>query len=569
MSKLKKLVILGAGKASRLYPISSVIPKLLVNSGHKTVLEEILDSYNELNESLDEILVIVNKEHVKAVNVFINKMKDMPTIKVLGYNLYNGSARTINHFSDLLEGHNVIFNWSDIIPKFDNFEFDENVVYTYGNQCRYNYTDKMELSENGNVIGIYQYKSFKKLNIADSLSNEVDLADCIPNGWKTQEVKCIDIGDFDKLSKLENPISRSFNSIEIKDDIVIKTTYGTMVGVDSVSLHNDEINWYKSAENSHFKKFIPKIISTNVELADALNFKGTLTMSRVKGEPLYQYMKKLDEGTALFNYVQVCNLFVRDAEPVDVSIHTKLDDYKQEVLVKTIQRIYKVKDLHDAIFGKYQTQKIYDELINYIKMSHAYLTDTTELSKVKYTKLHGDLNFSNIFKTDDSYAVIDPRGYYGYSKGVGPIEYEQAKLLYAMSGYDNFNTDLAWAGFDITGKIEMQSLPGYEIVYKHTSQRARIHLGIIWASLSGYFINNPYKSIASLYKALDVFRDVIGDGFECRERYDGYHLFLEHSNPVEVKIKTKCPSKWLLIDEETGQKYRISNSKMDWVDEKT
>ena len=53
MSKLKKLVILGAGKASRLYPISSVIPKLLVNSGHKTVLEEILDSYNELNESLD------------------------------------------------------------------------------------------------------------------------------------------------------------------------------------------------------------------------------------------------------------------------------------------------------------------------------------------------------------------------------------------------------------------------------------------------------------------------------------------------------------------------------------
>jgi len=32
-------------------------------------------------------------------------------------------------------------------------------------------------------------------------------------------------------------------------------------------------------------------------------------------------------------------------------------------------------------------------------------------------------------------------------------------------------------------------------------------------------------------------------------------------NPVELKVITKCPSKWLLIDEETGQVYRGSENK--------
>lgn len=32
-------------------------------------------------------------------------------------------------------------------------------------------------------------------------------------------------------------------------------------------------------------------------------------------------------------------------------------------------------------------------------------------------------------------------------------------------------------------------------------------------------------------------------------------------NPVELKVITKCPSKWILIDEETGQVYRGSENK--------
>lgn len=30
----------------------------------------------------------------------------------------------------------------------------------------------------------------------------------------------------------------------------------------------------------------------------------------------------------------------------------------------------------------------------------------------------------------------------------------------------------------------------------------------------------------------------------------------ELDQPIELKVITKCPSKWILIDEETGQVYR-------------
>ena len=37
----------------------------------------------------------------------------------------------------------------------------------------------------------------------------------------------------------------------------------------------------------------------------------------------------------------------------------------------------------------------------------------------------------------------------------------------------------------------------------------------------------------------------------------------ELDQPIELKVITKCPSKWILIDEETGQVYRgTENSKV-------
>tara|TARA_Y100000814_G_C12236255_1_gene370051 strand:+ start:626 stop:811 length:186 start_codon:yes stop_codon:yes gene_type:complete len=36
---------------------------------------------------------------------------------------------------------------------------------------------------------------------------------------------------------------------------------------------------------------------------------------------------------------------------------------------------------------------------------------------------------------------------------------------------------------------------------------------------------------------------------------------IELENPIELVIKTKCPTKWIIEDLETGQKYRANGKK--------
>jgi hypothetical protein len=46
---------------------------------------------------------------------------------------------------------------------------------------------------------------------------------------------------------------------------------------------------------------------------------------------------------------------------------------------------------------------------------------------------------------------------------------------------------------------------------------------------------------------------------KTRELRDGTEV-QELDHPLILEIKTKCPEKWLLIDTETGEHYRGSNS---------
>ena len=58
-----------------------------------------------------------------------------------------------------------------------------------------------------------------------------------------------------------------------------------------------------------------------------------------------------------------------------------------------------------------------------------------------YDIIHGDTNFSNILINPENQDIkfIDPRGYFSSSKIFGLVDYEYAKILYGISGYDHFN----------------------------------------------------------------------------------------------------------------------------------
>jgi hypothetical protein len=62
-------------------------------------------------------------------------------------------------------------------------------------------------------------------------------------------------------------------------------------------------------------------------------------------------------------------------------------------------------------------------------------------SEYYFVPLHGDCQFNNILYNieKDDFIFIDPRGYYGNYEIYGIPEYDFAKILFALSGYDEFD----------------------------------------------------------------------------------------------------------------------------------
>jgi hypothetical protein len=100
---------------------------------------------------------------------------------------------------------------------------------------------------------------------------------------------------------------------------------------------------------------------------------------------------------------------------------------------------------------------------------------------------------------------IDPRGYFGTSLIYGPIEYDYAKVLYGISGYDKFNFN----EFNIK-RIDNESIEfeinGFyfdkKIINKYFNKVHKAYLVLIWLSLAEYNKNNIWKCLGSYYYGL-------------------------------------------------------------------
>ncbi len=131
-------------------------------------------------------------------------------------------------------------------------------------------------------------------------------------------------------------------------------------------------------------------------------------------------------------------------------------------------------------------------------------------NKFKYSLLHGDLNFSNLLihpQTKDI-KFIDPRGYFGNSTIFGPPEYDEAKILYGIMGYDNFNTNSAFQptqlnlqDLSIHFNISQYPVSNY-FLQNHFHKIHYAFLTIIWLGLAQYNKNNYWKCICSYYQGL-------------------------------------------------------------------
>lgn len=549
---MKKAVILGAGLATRLYPITHHIPKVLVNYKQHTILKNLHDIYKDLGA--DEIIVVVHSKFKDMVQAYADQ--EGLTIRIECVDESYGSAYALARLNHVLEGHNVVLNWCDIIPDFNCFGWDRNEIMTYGNECRYQFIEGGKIRNvggtGGNVVGIYQIRDWEfYMGVTyEDINKGCDGRDFVDflygNIFKQHElVNLIDLGDMPKLEKAhENrELNRSFNSVEINEDTVTKialTEQGAL-------LQKDELEWYSSLKGC---ESIPKIISKHPG--------GHFVMERIKGLPMFDHLHRLNGIERIEVIDKILDALQFKAASITVSKEQMEADFKKEFYDKVISRCESIQALIDS-FGKITNVngvKI-GRLKPMLKQALAHLVKYQ--NSRKYHVIHGDPNFSNTMMSEDGEVkFIDPRGYFGNTKIHGPRLYDEAKVLYAISGYDDFNSDALWGGMEIDANVNGAFIDIQPLIYKYEkldtfNDYHHLAVAIIWIALGGYFKNNPLKAVASYYHGMKLLTKQLRK--MGRVLQDGT-ISHDVSEPITACIITKNPGKWVLQDLETGVKYR-------------
>ncbi len=520
------LLIVAAGLGTRVSNLTfNKIPKFLISIDQFYGLFYILNYWKNYS---DNIIIILHPSYIPITEYYIKSFHQNLNIQIIPYLDSDGTAFTIQHVLknniNSFKYDKLLITWCDVYPDIhENLDIScihnnhDICIYTYGNECRY----KFDLEESriinvgstgGDIIGIYSFSNHNLLlNI--EMEKNIDIVDYLNQlgSIRSFELKKInDFGDENKISNLRsssqsNFHQRHFNQIVIKNGYLFKKA----INDQGKSIMERESNWYNTIKNNRYNNDfeipIPQIYSANrnsivMEYLDTYKTvykrlentemgEKEMIINRVLSEIGYFHnitIKRVDKDT-----------FYKDIEiEIDTKIRDRVEDIKE--IIDSIGEIKIVNNIQiDTL----------DNILNKVKNIITTYYDTN--NKYKYHYIHGDLNFSNIMiNNENKIKFIDPRGYFGKSLVYGLKEYDYAKILYAIYGYDSFQQSNFFqpVSLDSNEKSIHFIIPNLYLsdTFKNTHFK-KIHysfLVIIWLGLAQYIKNNYWKSICAYYYGL-------------------------------------------------------------------
>lgn len=181
-----------------------------------------------------------------------------------------------------------------------------------------------------------------------------------------------------------------------------------------------------------------------------------------------------------------------------------LNDLQYEMVEKLYERNKEVKPLLDSYSFLTTVNSIqlesFETLVGFLQEQLGdYLQKTNDCV---YTPIHGDCQFNNILLSPDKTSLIflDPRGYFGTSRVLGLPEYDFAKVQFALSGYDTFDS-ITIESLDISGTN--LSLPEICLDASVLENRSfvTVLLVSIWLANPHSFKDTPLKAVCSSFYA--------------------------------------------------------------------
>ena len=220
--------------------------------------------------------------------------------------------------------------------------------------------------------------------------------------------------------------------------------------------------------------------------------------------PLYRIYKSIDQTIVLPDIMEKLNIL----HSYDKRI-TSHDVYLTNLLAETRDKIYERFKVTEEIVSKYNLVKsvngvqiyAFDYIIE--SLNNRIIELVRRKKEFYFVPIHGDCQFNNVLihpKTN-RICFIDPRGYYGNMEIYGIEEYDFAKILFALSGYDNFdnsaNSDL---NIDNVSDIEIQTNI-LDVGFLNNNLETLIML-TIWLGNAHCFAKNETKAAYSYFIAM-------------------------------------------------------------------
>jgi len=517
--------IVASGQSSRLVNYTKdYLPKYLLNIDNYPALVKIVQYWGKY---ANRIFLVIHEKFDIITQFIISHFLKSYQIHIIHYNQYDGTAFTIK---SVYEKHlikqnvkNLLITWSDILPKEDlnmhYFQYKKKqknyiTIFTYGKDCRYEWSEehKIQPSSSGNIIGIY-YIQHCDFQFRKEIEKNIDIVEYLPylesNTMQNYELKdVLDFGDEQKYKTIiesQNDIEklncRSFNEIYVKQNQLCKRA----IHEKGKQVIQHEIQFYKflSKQEPHIQQLFPKVYEY-YESAYSMEYKKDY-------DNLYKFLKRNTQKKNEFIISQVLEQLqlLHKSSIKTIPRAQFLHNMKGEMYDKIIQRIQVIQPILDYFPKFKKVNSLYIEDFNTLlnKIHQFIFTYYELLEEFTYSVIHGDPNFSNILINPDNHETcfIDPRGYFSSSEIYGSIDYDYAKILYGLSGYDEFNNHHFVIDYldekEIKFKIEEIDVSNAFKEERFTTIH-KMMVVIIWLGLAEYNKNNIWKCVASYYHGL-------------------------------------------------------------------
>lgn len=508
------IIVQAGGKGTRLRTLTENKPKALVPVENLPMLFHLFRKYP------DKRFVIIADYKKEVLKEYLHCFAEVKyqVVEAYGTGTCSGIAQALDKIP---EKEPFMLIWSDLILARD-FELPEEyterkiknnragdeltqredyVGISTTFSCRWSYSDgnffEKESSEHG-VAGFFLFTDKEKLKEVPDNGELVRWMQKQRLLFKELAIAGTrEFGLIEEYEKLVQEKCRPFNRVTVMEERVIKE------GSDEQGrkLASLECAWYEKASELHIP-IIPQIYRTD-----------PLEMERINGRNIYEY------DLTYFAKKEILKKLVAALKGLHDTVHVPTDSFscKEAYFNKTFSRIHLVRDL--VPFADQRKIKINGKICRNVFFYKRELEKRLEqLSCPFFAFIHGDCTFSNMMLRDDGTPVlIDPRGYFGYTKLYGDPLYDWAKLYYSIAGnYDQFNLkrfQLTVDREDIELKIESNHWEEmeedfFELTGTRKEDITLLH-AVIWLSLTTYAWHDYDSICGAFYNGLYYLEDVL------------------------------------------------------------